>query len=121
MDELASATQIAVVRTLQAVCHGAKQVPARLATNCSPPSVALEALAVLVAFSICYEGCGVRNTNSGIQNGALMRGQVKMTTNLIAVLLGWMIVSKPSTEQRSGTNPIWQRTVENCFSNGVFG
>jgi hypothetical protein len=103
--------------------NSAKQVPFCLVTNYSPPSVSLKAFAVLVVFSTCYEACGVRSTNRGIQNGALMLGQVKMKTHLIAVLFGCMVVSSlvldnGVAQTRSAKEPSKTVFITGCLVKG---
>jgi hypothetical protein len=61
----------------------------------------------------------VPSTNSGIQNGALMFGQVEMKTHLIAVSFAWMVVSGLVLDNGVAQTRSAQRAVENCGHNGL--
>jgi hypothetical protein len=102
--------------------NSAKQVPHCLAINYFPPIVSLKAVAVLVAFSICYAACGVRNTNSGIQNEPPILGEV-MKSHLIAVCFTLMVVPGPVVgtgvaQTKSAKEPPKSVLVTGCLVKG---
>ena len=63
----------------------------------------------------------MRSTKSGIQNGTLMLGEVKMKSHLIAVFFTLMVVLRPGCRHGSCTNPIRQRTAQVSANNGLLG
>ncbi len=65
----------------------------------------------------------MRSTNSGIQNGALVLGQVEMKTHLIAVLFALMVVSglvldNGVAQTRSAREPSKTVFIKGCLVKG---